>query len=249
MINIVIPMAGAGSRFVEAGYTTPKPFIDVLGKPMISKVMDNLDVPGARFYLIARKDHLLQEAVLVSALSREYDATFIEIDHLTEGTACTVLYARQFINNDEPLLIANSDQLVDIKLSDLVNDCQQRSLDGSIMTFIEPSGDTKWSYARIDENEIVQEVREKEAISEYATVGIYLYSKGRYFVNAAIDMIINRETINNEYYTCPTYNYLVKENLKVGIYNIEYTEMHGLGTPDDLNKFLENDTVIKTEKV
>jgi len=157
---------------------------------------------------------------------------------LTEGTACTVLYARQFINNDDPLLIANSDQLVDIKLADLVNDCQQRSLDGSIMTFVEPSGDTKWSYARIDEKGIVQEVREKEAISEYATVGIYLYSKGRYFVDAAIDMIIERDTIKGEYYTCPTYNYLVKEKLSVGIYNIEYPQMHGLGTPDDLNQYI-----------
>jgi dTDP-glucose pyrophosphorylase len=240
VINIVIPMAGAGSRFVEVGYETPKPFIDVLGKPMICQVMDNLSMPDAHFYLIARKDHLKKESTLVAQLSEQYNVTFIEIDHLTEGTACTVLYARQYINNDEPLMVANSDQLVDINISDYVNDCLERKLDGSIMTFFEPSGDKKWSYARTDENGIVREVREKEAISELATVGIYLYSKGRYFVDAAIDMIIERDTVNSEYYTCPTYNYLVKDGLKAGVFDIDYTQMHGLGTPDDLNEYISS---------
>jgi len=237
VINIVIPMAGAGSRFLDAGYTTPKPFIDVLGKPMISQVMDNLGDLEAKFYLIGRKEHLIKEAPLVSLLKKQYSAQFIEIDHLTEGTACTVLYARKYINNDEPLLVANSDQLVDINISDFVEDCKIRNLDGSIMTFLEPEGDNKWSYAYINNDGIVQEVREKEAISEYATVGIYLYAKGRYFVDAVIDMMIARDTVNNEYYTCPTYNYIVKEGLDIGIYNIKRSQMHGLGTPEDLHNY------------
>lgn len=240
MTNIVIPMAGAGSRFIEAGYATPKPFIEVFDKPMISQVMDNLSMADARFYLIARKDHLEEEASLVAQLSKQYNVTFIGIDHLTEGTACTVLYARQYINNDEPLIVANSDQIVDINIAEYVEDCLGRKLDGSIMTFYEYSGDKKWSYARTDDNGIVCEVREKEAISELATVGIYLYSRGRYFVNSAIDMIIERDTVNSEYYTCPTYNYMVKEGLRVGVFNIEYCQMHGLGTPADLEKYISN---------
>lgn len=87
MVNIVIPMAGAGSRFVKAGYETPKPFIDVMGKPMICHVMENLAMDGAQFYLIGRKEHLEQESALVAQITEQYGAKFIEIDHLTEGTA------------------------------------------------------------------------------------------------------------------------------------------------------------------
>lgn len=238
MINIVIPMAGAGSRFVDAGYTTPKPFIDVLGKPMLSHVMNNMNVDGARFYLIARKEHLIKEASLVAKLSSQYNVTFIEIDNLTEGTACTVLYASKFINNDSPLIIANSDQLVDINMSDYVDDCLNRKLDGSILTFHDSSGNLNWSYAKIDSDGILLEVKEKQAISEYASAGIYFYTKGKYFIESAINMIVKQDKVKNEYYTCPTYNYLVKENLKIGIYNVDYSQMHSLGTPSELNYFL-----------
>lgn len=238
MINIVIPMAGAGSRFVDAGYTTPKPFIDVLGKPMISHVMNNMNVDGAHFYLIGRKEHLIKEASLVTKLSSQYSVTFIEIDKLTEGTACTVLYASKFINNDSPLIIANSDQLVDINMSDYVDDCLNRKLDGSILTFHDSSGNLNWSYAKIDSDGILLEVKEKQAISEYASAGIYFYTKGKYFIESAINMIVKQDKVKNEYYTCPTYNYLVKENLKIGIYNVDYSQMHSLGTPSELNYFL-----------
>lgn len=238
MINIVIPMAGAGSRFVDAGYETPKPFIDVIGQPMISRVMDNLSMDDATFYLIARKEHLKKEYKLVNQLIEKYKVKFIEIDHLTEGTACTVLFAREFINNDIPLMVANSDQLVDIDISNYVNDCINRNLDGSIMTFNETSGNKNYSYARVDNNGFVQEVREKEVISDNATVGIYLYSKGSDFVNATIDMIIEKNKINNEYYTCPTYNYLIKESLNIGVYEIDSLQMHVLGTPEDLRKYI-----------
>src|ERR1700712_4646480 len=112
MINIVIPMAGLGSRFAKEGYEKPKPFIDVDGKPMISRVIENLYYPDAHYTLIGRKEHLEQEKELVSEIQSTYKASFISIDKLTEGTACTVLYAREIINNEFPLLIANSDQLV-----------------------------------------------------------------------------------------------------------------------------------------
>ena len=132
MINIVIPMAGAGSRFAKAGYDKPKPFIDVNGKPMIVRVLENLAYPDARYILIARKEHMEKEAELVKQIEKEFNAIFIPIDKLTEGTACTVLYARKYINNDDPLLIANSDQIVDMNISDFINDCKVRGLDGSI---------------------------------------------------------------------------------------------------------------------
>lgn len=240
MINIVIPMAGQGSRFAKAGYEKPKPFIDVDGKPMIVRVLENLAYQNARYILIARREHIEKEAELVAQIEKEFNAIFIPIDKLTEGTACTVLYARKYINNDEPLLIANSDQIVDMNIADFIDDCKDRNLDGSILTFIDHYKDPKWSFAKLDENNLVTEVKEKVVISEFATVGIYLYSRGRDFVDASVDMIIENDRVNNEFYTCPTYNYAIKEGNKIGIYNIEFEQMHGIGTPEDLNLYLRN---------
>lgn len=244
MINIVIPMAGLGSRFAKAGYEKPKPFIDVAGKPMIVRVLDNLSYPEARYILIARKEHIEKEQELVKQIEQEYNAIFIPIDKLTEGTACTVLYARKYINNDYPLLIANSDQIVDINISDFIDDCINRNLDGSILTFIDEHQDPKWSFAKLNENDLVSEVKEKVVISEYATVGIYLYSKGNDFINAAIDMIIENDRVNNEFYTCPTYNYEIAEGKKIGIFNIDFKQMHGIGTPEDLKSYLKNAAIL-----
>lgn len=234
MINIVIPMAGQGSRFAKAGYEKPKPFIDVDGKPMIVRVY-----PDARYILIARKEHMEKEAELVAQIEKEFNAIFIPIDKLTEGTACTVLYARKYINNEEPLLIANSDQIVDMNIADFIDDCKNRNLDGSILTFIDEHRDPKWSFAKLDKNNLVTEVKEKVVISEFATVGIYLYTKGKDFVNASVDMIIENDRVNNEFYTCPTYNYVIKDGSKIGVYNIEFEQMHGIGTPEDLNIYLK----------
>lgn len=239
MINIVIPMAGQGSRFAKAGYEKPKPFIDVNGKPMIVRVLENLAYPDARYILIARKEHMDKEKELVAEIEKEFNAIFIPIDKLTEGTACTVLYARKYINNNEPLLIANSDQIVDMNIADFIDDCINRNLDGSILTFIDKYSDPKWSFVKLDENSLVIEVKEKVVISEYATVGIYFYTKGKDFVDASIDMIIENDRVNNEFYTCPTYNYAIKEGSKIGIYNIEFEQMHGIGIPEDMNIYID----------
>jgi len=239
-MNIVIPMAGMGSRFSQVGYEKPKPFIDVKGKPMIVRVLENLKIKDAKYFLIARREHLEKEPVLVSEIEKKYNANFIPIDKLTEGTACTVLFARQFINNNEPLLIANSDQIVDIDINDFINDCKTRSLDGSILSFIDKEKNPKWSFAKIDQNNLVTEVKEKVPISDIATVGIYLFSNGNEFINAAIDMIIENDRVNNEFYTCPIYNYLIRNNKKVGVYNINLEQMNGIGTPEDLQFYLTN---------
>ncbi|ABQ03383.1 Nucleotidyl transferase [Flavobacterium johnsoniae UW101] len=237
-INIVIPMAGLGSRFANVGYEKPKPFIDVDGKPMIVRVLDNLSYPDANYILIARKEHLEKEKELVVQIEKEYNAKFIGIDKLTEGTVCTVLYARKYINNELPLLIANSDQIVDISIPDFINDCFDRDLDGSILTFKDIELNPKWSFAKLNDD-LVIEVKEKEAISEFATVGIYLFNKGAQFVDSAIDMIIENDRVNNEFYTCPVYNYLIKDGARIGIYDIEFSNMHGIGTPEDLEVYLK----------
>ncbi|ARJ56393.1 glycosyltransferase, family 2 [Campylobacter cuniculorum DSM 23162 = LMG 24588] len=238
MINIVIPAAGLGSRFAKEGFKKAKPFIDVLGKAMIVRVLENLACDDARFIIILRKEHLESEKILCEQIKKDFNVLFIGIDKLTEGTACTVLFAREFINNDTPLIIANSDQIVDLNLKDFIEDCKIRKLDGSLLCFIDSKKDNKWSFVKIEHN-LVVEVREKQVISKFATVGIYLFSKGKFFVDNALQMILENDRINNEFYTAPVYNYAIKKGLKFGIYNIEEEKMHGIGTPQDLKKYLE----------
>ena len=237
-MNVVIPMAGAGSRFARAGFKKQKPFIDVGGKAMIVRVLENLACENARFFLIARREQLEEERDLVGQIQRDFDARFICIDALSEGTACTVLYAMKFIANTQPLLIANCDQIVDVRIGDFCADCLRRGLDGSILTFRDPQRNPKWSFVRL-EGELVVQVREKEAISDLATVGIYFFARGELFVEGAIAMIIRNDRVNGEFYTCPVYNHAIKEGAKIGVFDIHPSQMHGLGTPEDLRDYLK----------
>lgn len=236
MINIVIPMAGAGSRFAKAGYTKPKPFIDVFGRPMICHVLDNLNMPEAKFILLVREEHYRNENETIKWITENYPSAIVLIEKLTEGAACTVLHAHRLINNNTPLLIANSDQIVDINIKDYIKDSDNRNLDGSVLCF--KDNDPKWSYAKLDKNGLITTIKEKEVISEHATVGIYYYRKGADFVENAIDMFVRNERVNNEFYVAPVYNYAIKNGGKYGIYSIDKNHMHGTGTPDDLNQYI-----------
>ena len=232
-------MAGLGSRFSKVGYDKPKPFIDVAGKTMIERVIDNLYIPEARYVLLTRQEHIDNYSLHINKIKKKYNSVIFPVDGLTQVTACTVLLARKYINNDSPLMIANSDQIVDIEISKFIEDASSKNLDGSILTFIDHNRDPKWSFARLDENGLVAEVKEKKPISYYATVGIYYFNNGSQFVEGAIDMILNQDTVNGEYYTCPTYNYLIANKLNIGVYNIEESQMHGIGTPQDLEIYLK----------
>ena len=168
MIDIVIPMAGRGSRFVDGGYKKPKPFIDVLGKTMIENVLSNLKVDNARFILIVRKEHIENFPDTVAKIKNKYNVVFIPIDMVTEGAACTVLFARKYINSNNSLIIANSDQIIDIDICDFVSDCSERNLDGSILTFKDPQKNKKWSFAKIDSKGLVVEVKRKRTYFRYS---------------------------------------------------------------------------------
>lgn len=238
-IQYVIPMAGLGSRFSEAGYVNPKPFIDVDGAPMICRVIENLRVPGAKFTLIARDEHIKTNSGIVKSIRSGFGAEFVGIDSVTEGAACTVLRARRYLDPDAPLVIANCDQIVDIDFYKFIDDAITRNLDGSILTFRDPTKNKKWSFARIDDNMLVTEVREKVPVSDIATVGVYYFKSAQHFYNACIDMISCNDRVNNEFYVCPVYNYMISSGARVGIYDIPEETMHGIGTPEDLGMYLE----------
>jgi len=233
-------MAGMGSRFANAGYTLPKPIIDVAGKPMIVRVMENLAQSGAKFVLLARKEHIEKNHDLIQEIHAQFNAIFVPIDKLTEGTACTVLFARSFLPADEPVVIANSDQIVDDCFTQYIQDARDRNLDGSILTFTDAELSPKWSFAKIDAQGYVTEVQEKNVISKFATVGIYYFRRADQLIDSIIQMIIENDRTNNEFYICPTYNYLIRSGNNVGIFNIEQSQMHGIGTPEDLTSYLEH---------
>jgi NDP-sugar pyrophosphorylase family protein len=231
-------MAGEGSRFVKAGYKLPKPFIDVGGKPMISCVLDNLDSKNFDVVLLARTAHLEAEPGLAETLMEEHGSRIVKVDRLTEGSVCTILLARREIDRNAPLLIANCDQIVDFDCATFIKDCLDRKLDGSILVFREPDRDTKWSYALVNDDGIVVETREKVAISDLATVGIYFFAKAAHFIDAAIDMMARNDRVNNEFYTCLVYNYMIAQGQRVGIYEIAQDAMHGIGVPEDLDVYI-----------
>jgi dTDP-glucose pyrophosphorylase len=236
-INVIVPAAGEGSRFAKAGWRVPKPFIDLMGKPMIEAVLDNVLTPHSQAICLVRTAQIA-EFPEAKDLFRRKSAIVVGVDSLTEGTACTVLLARQYIDSDIPLLIANSDQIVDFSCQAFIDDAKHRNLDGSILVFRDAARDPKWSFAAIDSQNLVVEVAEKRAISEFATVGIYYFSRGGDFVRGALDMIVRNERVNNEFYTCPVYNYLIQSGLRIGIYEVPSNAMHGLGTPEDMNIYV-----------
>ena len=241
MLNIVIPMAGRGSRFAEAGYKDPKPLIPVHGKPMIQVVVENL-MPKYehRFIFICQNQHIKDYDLVPKLKSMAKNVEIIGIDGITEGQVCTVLKAKHLIDNDEPLMTANSDQYIDFDINDYLSVMDDKNLDGLIMTM--KADDPKWSYAKTDKDGFVVETAEKKVISENATVGIFNFRRGKDLVCSAEQMIADNIRVNNEFYTCPCYNYLIREGKKIGIYGIgeEYEGMYGLGIPNDLDFFLNH---------
>ncbi|MEI7251190.1 glycosyltransferase family 2 protein [Pectobacterium versatile] len=249
MLNIVLPMAGKGSRFADAGYTLPKPMIPVHGVPMIKIVVDNLTPKVEhRFIFVAQQSHIDQYNLFPKLKSYAKNVEIIGINGITEGQVCTALVAKKLFNNNEPLMNANSDQYIDFDINEYLDAMQSRNLDGMIMTM--KSQDKKWSYAKTNENGLVIETAEKEVISSDATVGIFNFKKGSDLVRSAEQMIAENIRVNNEFYTCPAYNYLIKEGKKIGIYPIgeEYNGMYGLGIPADLDLFLKNPISEKIKK-
>jgi UDP-N-acetylglucosamine diphosphorylase / glucose-1-phosphate thymidylyltransferase / UDP-N-acetylgalactosamine diphosphorylase / glucosamine-1-phosphate N-acetyltransferase / galactosamine-1-phosphate N-acetyltransferase len=241
MINVLIPMAGLGSRFSIAGYKDPKPFIDVWGLPMIEKVISNLNMQDARFILLVRNDLTPKYLKILNELKKKYNTELITIELTTEGAACTTLFAYDFINDENELIIANSDQLVDFSINDMRVDAITRELAGSVLVF--EDNDPKWSFVKIDKDGYLIDLKEKNPISNLATVGIYYFRRGSDYVKSAIKMIITNDRTNNEFYVAPTYNYLNKfSKKKIGVYRISKSQMHGLGTPEDLEDYLRHES-------
>ncbi len=234
-MNVLIPMAGAGSRFAAAGYTFPKPLIEVRGKPMIQMVVENLNI-DANYIFIVQKEHY-EKYNLGQMLSLiKPGCTVVQVDGLTEGAACTTMLARKYIDNDEPLVIANSDQYLDWNSNEVMYAFAADGIDGGIVTF--KSTHPKWSFAKLSDDGFVERIAEKNPISDNATVGVYFWSRGSDYCRSVEQMITADDRTNGEFYVAPTINYLIAEGKKFRVKQIE--GMWGTGTPEDLKYFLEN---------
>tara|TARA_Y100001937_G_C7109012_1_gene326573 strand:+ start:992 stop:1708 length:717 start_codon:yes stop_codon:yes gene_type:complete len=236
-MKILIPMAGEGSRFAKEGYTFPKPLIDVGGKPMIQKVVENLDFVSEYIFLV-RKQHLEKYKGLRDTLDRITNGSFkiVEVDGLTEGAACTALLASEHIDNDESLLIANSDQYIQYERQNFISLTDLTNVDAAVWTFnaVHP----KWSFVKTNSRGYITEVAEKRPISDIATCGIYWYRRGSDFVKYANQMIEKNIRVNNEFYIAPVYNELILDGKSLIPFYVH--KMWGLGTPEDLRHYLEN---------
>lgn len=234
-MNILIPMAGAGSRFQQAGYTFPKPLIDVNGKPMIQVVVENLNI-DANFIFVVQKEH--REKYNLDTLLNLItpNCKIVEVDGLTEGAACTALLAKEYINNSNPLFFANSDQFVEWDSTEFMYKMNETDSDGGIVSF--RATHPKWSFAKINDHGIVTEVAEKNPISDIATVGYYYWKHGSDFVSYAENMIEKNIRVNNEFYVCPVFNQAIQDGKVIRTFDIN--KMWGLGTPEDLKYFIEN---------
>ena len=239
-MNILIPMAGAGKRFQEAGHKKPKPLIDVCGKPMIKRVIESLsdDRTEINFIFVAQQDHL--QLGLSDYLNDK--GVVVAINEMTEGAACTTLLAQNYIDNDSELVIANCDQYLEWDFHNFVAHC--KSFDGCLATF--NSTNPHHSYAKVFRERVVR-VAEKVVISDKASAGIYYFKKGSHYVLAASQMIEKNIRTNNEFYICPVYNELLGWGQHISLCEIDVNDKHMLGTPEELQIFI--DKVNNTEVV
>jgi len=232
-MNILIPMAGLGSRFFKEHHKLPKPLIDIRGKPMIVRALETLNLAG-QYYFLIREDGYEQQ-IQETVLSVIPNAKFKLITYVTEGPACSALLFRDEIDTDEELVIANCDQIMSWNSGMFLHNV--RMYDGAIVTY--HSDTEKNSYAQLDLEGNVTCIREKEVISNVSLNGIHYWSKGKYFVRSADEMIAQDERADNgEFYIGPTYNYMIARGHTVGIYHIPNEQHHPVGVPADLEKYI-----------
>lgn len=238
-LNIIIPMAGAGSRFSIAGYTFPKPLIEVRGKPMIQVVKENLNIE-ANFIFIVQKEHYEKYQLKYMLNLIAPNCKIVQIDGVTGGAAETVLAAKEYIDNDNKLMIVNSDQFIEWNSNEVMYSFAADEIDGGLLTF--ESTHPKYSYVKLDAKGYASEVVEKKVISNLATVGYYYWAKGSDYVKYAEQMIASNKRQNNEFYVAPVYQEAINDGKKFKVKNI--AAFWSLGTPEDLNYFLSEHKVV-----
>ena len=240
-MNILLLMAGSSDAFKEAGYTYPKNLIEIEGQPLLQLVIEKLEG------LIAADNHLIcmvqREENRRSYISSVIhllvpNATVLEVNKETAGAACTALLAIEHINTADPLVIINSDQILEVDLSEIFSEFQRQKLDAGTIVFeaVHP----RWSYVRCNSDEFVVEAAEKRPISKLATAGVYYFAQGQDFVEAAISMIKKDAHVGNQFYVCPVFNEMLLKHAKIGTHHIPRSTYFSLANPQGLHIYEEH---------
>jgi len=236
-MNIVFAMCGNGKRFIDVGYNIPKYLISFNGAPMIYHAVNTLKIPG-KIYFIVKTEHLQKYSYLekmLLAIGNE----IIPCETNTRGAAETLLLSKKYINDiDSPFLSVNCDQYLDWDSKDFLNQLEQNPDLSYIPVYKETS--EKCSYVRTDEDDNIIEVREKQVISNDATIGLYHWAKTKDFFIDVETLINNDIKENGEYYVAPVYNISISRGLKIKKYHINNTDFWPVGTPEDLANFKMN---------
>ena len=235
IMNIVIPMAGEGTRFPKTKYKKSKPLINILGKPMIQAAIESLNLDGQYNYII-RKEHKDEIWDVLNTITP--GCNIITVENTTGGPADSALLFDNIINNNKELVIANCDQIMWWDSEMFLVNARHPKYDGMIVTYY--SDTPKNSYARINTRGFVVEVKEKEVISHTSLNGIHYWKNGSYFVDSAKRMKECNDTApNGEYYVGPTYNYMINDlKKKVGVYHIPNFQHNPVGIPEDLERYI-----------
>ena len=217
-MNIVILMAGSSQDFIDKGYFYPKSLLELQNEPIIQRVINSLsEIGGSLSFIIRKEDNekfFLGNAIKILAP----ESSVIVVESLTKGAVCTMLFAIDQINNENELLILNGDQLIRRDINEALDNFRKRDLDGGIVVF--RSVHPRWSYVVLDESDLVMQTSEKRPISNIAAAGCYYYKKGSDFVRSALSVIRKDVNYQGNYYTSSTYNELILEQKKIGVYEI-----------------------------
>ncbi len=236
MLNILVPLAGAGKSFKDKEFTFPKALVEIHGKPMIQIVLESLRFTTEhQFIFIIRKEEDLQYNLgsVLSLLTENPKIIYVESP--TKGAACSALLAIDHIDSENPLIIVNADQYIDSDVNVIYQNFSDRGLDGGIVTF--ESVHPRWSFVRLDGDGMVTEAAEKRPLSRHATAGFYYFRQGKMFVRAGVEMIKKEASVNDQYYVCPAYNEMILLGKKIGTVNIEKNRFYPLGSPEDVQEF------------
>ena len=229
-------MAGGNKFFPSDEFPYPNPLIEIGQKTVIELVIENLSTLNDKVFFIfvvqksdCQKYHLDNTLNLITKNNCE----IIQLDGNTKGAACSALMAIDTINNDLPLIIANSDQIFDCELNTLVAEFSKADAGVPVFTSVHP----RWSYARTDECGSVIECSEKNPISKNAIAGFYYFSKGSTFVSAAMDSIEKGAEVNGLFYVAPVLNEIVLNGGKISSHRIKNDEYHTLYTPQKITEY------------
>ncbi|ADD69440.1 putative nucleotidyltransferase [Denitrovibrio acetiphilus DSM 12809] len=236
MLNIMIPMAGENKFFPEGEFVYPKPLIEINGEMMIQHVIENLqkiDDDVVFTFVVNNSDCAKFHLDNTLNLLTDGKCNIVKVTGETKGAICSCLLGIDNIDNNDQLIIANMDQVINADLRDCVKKLSQ--FDAGVIAF--ESTHPRWSYVRQDENNMVVETAEKRPISKSAIAGFYYFKHGKDFVKAAMRTIEKDASLNGMFYTSATLNELVLDNKNIGLVHIENKDYVTFYTPRKVKEY------------